>query len=125
VKTPKVLSLTVARPFHTSLVQYESEAGQKAAKLDIKKFEEDLGKQALKPVPEAVSASSSTRAVAGETSSEHEDDVDMMEGIRADFVGSLRSNNHGTRLTWSRKPSRRRSPCRMFLAKLFMLDWLV
>ncbi|KAK5451658.1 hypothetical protein LTS15_007918 [Exophiala xenobiotica] len=85
VKTPKVLSLTVARPFHTSLVKYESEAGQKAAKLDIKKFEEDLGKQALKPIPEAVSASSSTRAVASETSSEHEDDVDMMEGIRADF----------------------------------------
>ena len=110
VKASRVLSLTVARPFHTSLVKYEAKGADKAAKWNTKQFEEDLAKQTLKPMPEAVSASSSTRAVTGETTSEHEDDVDMMEGIRADFVGSSRSNNDGTRLTLSRKPSRRRSP---------------
>lgn len=52
-----------------------------------KQFEENLGKQVLTPTPGAVTASSSTRAVASETTAEHEDDVDMMEGIRADFVG--------------------------------------
>lgn len=85
VKASRVLSLTVARPFHTSLVKYEAKGADKAAKWNTKQFEEDLAKQTLKPMPEAVSASSSTRAVTGETTSEHEDDVDMMEGIRADF----------------------------------------
>ncbi|KAL6241741.1 hypothetical protein RBB50_011274 [Rhinocladiella similis] len=86
-KSARVLSLTVARPFHTSLVKYEMKGADKAAAWEssAKQFEENLGKQVLTPTPGAVTASSSTRAVASETTAEHEDDVDMMEGIRADF----------------------------------------
>lgn len=85
-KATRVLSLTVARPFHTSLVRYESKGALEAARLDIKKAEENMSKQTLKPVPEAVSLSSTTRS-AGELTADHEDDVDMMAGIRSDFVG--------------------------------------
>ncbi len=86
VKAAKVLSLTVARPFHTSLVRYESKGGAIAAQWDLKKRTEELYKKTIEPVPEYVSIDSSTRAVAGEVSSSHEDDVDMMAGIRSDFV---------------------------------------
>ncbi|KAK4941376.1 hypothetical protein LTR10_018645 [Elasticomyces elasticus] len=85
-KATRVLSLTVARPFHTSLVRYESKAGLEAAQYDIKKAEKTLGEQTLKPVPDAVSLSSSTRAAASEMTSDHDDDVDMMAGIRSDFT---------------------------------------
>jgi hypothetical protein len=80
------LSLTVARPFHTSLVRYESKGGALAARWDEKKHTEELYKKPIEPVPEHVSIDSSTRAVGSEVSSAHEDDVDMMAGIRSDFV---------------------------------------
>jgi len=85
VYAPRMLSLTVSRPFHTSF-RYESKAGDSAANFNTKKAEEEVGKQTLKAVPEAISIASSSRAVAGELSADHDDDVDMMAGIRSDFT---------------------------------------
>ncbi|EXJ82206.1 hypothetical protein A1O3_06019 [Capronia epimyces CBS 606.96] len=85
VRPSKVLSLTVARSVQKSIVRYESTAGQKAAALDTKKFEADLLKETLKPVPEVVSSSSSVRGIASEVAAEQDQDVDMMAGIRSDF----------------------------------------
>lgn len=81
-----MLALAVARPFHTSIVRYEPKANANAGSYNIKQAEEELGKQVLKPVPDAISTDSSVRAVAGEVSAQHDDDVDMMAGIRSDFV---------------------------------------
>ncbi|KAL2433954.1 hypothetical protein ABEF95_013102 [Exophiala dermatitidis] len=86
VRPSKLLALTIARPVQKSMVRYESTAGQKAALFDIKKAEEAIRNKTLQPIPELVSSSSSVRAIAGEAQAEeHEQDVDMMAGIRSDF----------------------------------------
>jgi hypothetical protein len=64
--------------------------------IDLKK-EAQAAKEKLKPSPETVSMESSTRHVASEMTKEsHDDDADMMAGIRADMVRDsarlLRSN---------------------------------
>lgn len=83
VRASRVLSLAVTSPVQKSLVRYAHNAGS----YDTAKAEKDLGQMLLKPVPEVVSTESTTRAIAGEVSKEQEDDVDMMGGIRSDFVG--------------------------------------
>jgi len=78
------LSLTVARAVPKSLVRYAHNAGS----YDIAKAEKMLGEQILKPMPETVSSDSSLRHVTGEVKVQDEEhDVDMMAGIRSDFVG--------------------------------------
>lgn len=68
-----------------ALVRY---ATNNAYAYDTKKAEETLGKQIIKPVHgEGVSTESSIHPVTGEVGlKEEEHDVDMMAGIRSDFV---------------------------------------
>jgi hypothetical protein len=57
--------------------------------IDLKK-EAQNAKEKLKVSPETVSLESSTRHVASEMTKEsHDDDADMMAGIRADMVRDL------------------------------------
>jgi hypothetical protein len=59
---------------------------------DISKAEKSLQEKILQPIPEQVSSDSSTRQVTGEVQSKAADyeEVDMMAGIRSDFVGGRR-----------------------------------
>jgi hypothetical protein len=80
-KSPKRLSLAIRKPLTTSLVRYQSSI-DKAAEAEYKK-----GK--LQAQPDTVSAGSSVRNVTSEISPDDpEADVDMMAGIRGDFVCS-------------------------------------
>lgn len=61
-----------------------------AADYDIKKAEKALGEQKIDATPESVSAVSSIHSVNSELGqADHEQDVDMMAGIRGDFVSRL------------------------------------
>lgn len=80
-KAAPTLSLAVRQPMQKSLVRYQT------TRVFDPKAEEALQKQVLKPHPEIVSTGSSVHPVRGEVGvEEHEDDVDMMAGIRSDFV---------------------------------------
>lgn len=75
------LSLTVRKPLLTSLVRYQSTIDRAA--------EEEYGKGKLQAQPDMVSTGSSVRHVSGEVGADDpEPDVDMMAGIRGDFVRS-------------------------------------
>lgn len=89
IRPSKVLALAVAQTSQKSIVRYESNAAKIWAQYDAKKVEEESRNQTLQPVPEIVSSSSSVRPLTGEVKeAEHEEDVDMMAGIRSDFVRS-------------------------------------
>jgi hypothetical protein len=86
VNTPKRLSLAIRKPLTTSLVRYQSTIDKAA--------EEEYRKQTLKPTPESVSTGSSVRHVTGEVGvDDPEPDVDMMAGIKGDFVSSCLTSN--------------------------------
>jgi len=79
------MALTTVQPMQKSLVRY---ATNNAWAYDTKKAEAELGKQLISPAHEVVSTSSSIHPVTGEVGvKEEEHDVDMMAGIRGDFVG--------------------------------------
>lgn len=68
-----------------ALVRY---ATNNAYAYDTKKAEETLGKQLIKAGHDSVSTDSSIHPITGEVGAakEEEHDVDMMAGIRSDFV---------------------------------------
>ena len=80
-KSSKRSSLVIRKPLTTSLVRYQSSI-DKAAEAEYRKAK-------LQAQPDTVSAGSSVRHVVSEISPEDpEPDVDMMAGIRSDFVCS-------------------------------------
>ena len=85
IRASRILSVAVAIPVQRSVVRY---ASHNAGSYDTAKAEKTLGEQILKPVPALVSESSTIRSIAGEVQpNQQEDDVEMMAGIRSDFVG--------------------------------------
>ncbi len=82
--TSKPLSLAVRKPIMTSLVRYQSTVDRAA--------EAEYSKRKLEADPDTVSSGSSVRHVTYEVGAEDsEADVDMMAGIKADFVSSYHS----------------------------------
>jgi hypothetical protein len=80
-KSSKRLSIAIRKPLSTALVRYQSSV-DKAAEAEYRKAK-------LQAQPETVSAGSSVRHVAGEITPDDPDaDVDMMAGIKSDFVCS-------------------------------------
>jgi hypothetical protein len=80
-QTSKRLSLSIRKPLTTSLVRYQSSIDKAA--------ENEYRKGKLQAQPDTVSAGSSVRQVTGELgANDPEPDVDMMAGIRSDFVRS-------------------------------------
>lgn len=83
VNTSKRLSLAAHKPLTTSLVRYQSTIDKAA--------EEEYRKRTLQPTTEEVSTGSSVRHISSELGQEDPNaDVDMMAGIKNDFV----SNGH-------------------------------
>ncbi|RVX75850.1 hypothetical protein B0A52_00207 [Exophiala mesophila] len=80
VRASNFVALTAFQPAQKSMVRY----AHVAADYDIKKAEAALAEQKITATPESVSAVSSISPVAG-GSADHEQDVDMMAGIRGDF----------------------------------------
>lgn len=79
------MALTTVQPMPKALVRY---ATNNAWAYDTKKAEAELGKQLIRPGHEGVSTESSIHPITGEVGvKEEEHDVDMMAGIRSDFVG--------------------------------------
>lgn len=75
------MSLAVRKPIMTSLVRYQSTIDRAA--------EAEYSKRKLEAHPETVSSDSSVRHVTNEFGAEDpEPDVDMMAGIKSDFVSS-------------------------------------
>lgn len=71
----------VRKPLITSLVRHQSTIDKAA--------EAEYGKKTVQPISDTVSAGSSVRHVTSEVGAENEEaDVDMMAGIRGDFVCS-------------------------------------
>ncbi len=102
VTKSKRLSLAVRIPLTTSLVRYQSTINKAA--------EEEYQKRILQAEPEVVSTGSSVRRVTGEVGvDDPEPDVDMMAGIKGDFVSNVRrvqlSEGHADDLRALRKPS--------------------
>ena len=79
IKTSNRLSLAIRKPFATSIVRYQSTINKAA--------EEEYRKQTLQADPEAVSVESSVRHLTREEGVDNpEPDVDMMAGVKSDFV---------------------------------------
>lgn len=78
-KASGLLSLALRHPHQTALVRHATNA----ASYDWKKAEEALQKETLKP-----SVAAAPQAAIG-SAEESSDDVDMMAGIRGDFVSDL------------------------------------
>lgn len=86
VRASNLVALTAFQPAQKSMVRY----AHIAADYDIKKAEKALGEQKIDATPESVSAVSSIHSVNSELGqADHEQDVDMMAGIRGDFVSRL------------------------------------
>lgn len=82
-KTSPVLALAVQQPLQKALVRY---ASNKVYTRDIE-GEKALREQKVTAIPDLVSTSSSVHNTFSETGAdEGEKDVDMMAGIRSDFV---------------------------------------
>ena len=89
-RASRILAVTAFRSTPKALIRYQ----HIAANYDIAKAEKAYHDKILKPIdPDHISAGSSTRHVTNEmaqpTRSADDEDVDMMAGIRSDFVGSL------------------------------------
>lgn len=85
--TPKRLSLALRKPIVTSLVRYQSTIN--------KATEEEYGKRTLQAEPAAVTTGSSVRQVTGEAGvDDPEPDVDMMAGVKSDFVSIITPCNY-------------------------------
>lgn len=118
----KRLSLTVRKPLTTSLVRYQSTIDRAA--------EAEYGKRILQPEPETVSTGSSIRHVTGEVGVDTpEPDVDMMAGIKGDFVSSgyilQLVESRADMFVFCRKLLSIRSRLRMCREKPSMLVWQV
>ena len=84
------LSVALRQPLQRSLVSHRTATtyqGANFAKSLSKEAEEAYGKEKLAAVPEQVSSSSTVHPVTGEVGLDQaEQDVDMMAGIKNDFV---------------------------------------
>ena len=85
------LSLALREPLKRSVVRYQSGTAYQQASFVkglSKEAEEAYGNEKLVPVPEEVSVDSSVHPITGEVGkdAEAEENVDMMAGIRNDFV---------------------------------------
>jgi len=86
VKTAPILALAVQQPLQKSLVRYASTRSQIVVGQD-NEFEKQLQNEKIIAVPSEVSIDSSVHKAFEEKGVEQkEDDVDMMAGIRSDFV---------------------------------------
>jgi hypothetical protein len=87
-RAARVLAVAAFQPGPKALVRY----AHNAHTYDIAAAEKAWHSRMLTPHPDEVSASSTTRAVAGEvqppSKTSGDDEVDMSAGIRNDFVGS-------------------------------------
>ena len=87
-RASRILAVAAFQPVPRAVVRY----AHNAHAYDIAKAEKELGERMLKPYPGDISTESSTRHVAGEMQAPapskafDEEDVDMMGGIRSDFV---------------------------------------
>lgn len=81
-RASRVLAVAAFQPGPKALVRY----AHNAHLWDTAKQEKSYHSQLLQPVPQAVSSDSTVRQVTGEVTKEADDDVDMMAGIRSDFV---------------------------------------
>jgi hypothetical protein len=91
-RASRVLALATVQPVPKAVVRY----AHNAANYDTAKAEKAYHDMILQPVPSEVSEGSSTRHVAGEmqpTKAAEEDDVDMMAGMRSDFVSPVREQD--------------------------------
>ena len=90
VKTSPTLALAVQQPLKKSLVRYATTEAPKSQIIwgQDPEAEKALQSEKIVPAPEQVSTESSIHNVMGETATENkqEDDVDMMAGVRSDFV---------------------------------------
>lgn len=83
VKTSPILALAVQQPLQKALVRY---ASNKVYTRDLER-EKALREQKVEAIPELVSTSSSVHPAFGEVGYEEpEKDVDMMAGVKSDFV---------------------------------------
>jgi len=87
VKTSPLLALAVQQPLRKSLVRYASGGGSQVIYGQDPEAEKSLQTQKIVAVPEEVSSTSSVHKAFQEKGvEEQEQDVDMMAGIRSDFV---------------------------------------
>lgn len=88
VKTTPILALAVQQPLRKSLVRYASSSGASSTPYgQDAEDEKSLRTQKIMAKPEEVSTTSSVHKAFEEKGVEQpEDDVDMMAGIRSDFV---------------------------------------
>lgn len=85
VKTSPVLALERHQPIQKSLVRYASTG--KVVYTQDAEAEKASGSKSISPHPEYVSTQSSVHNAFTETATqEQEQDVDMMAGVRSDFV---------------------------------------
>jgi hypothetical protein len=123
-KASKRLSLTVQNPYITSLIRHQS---------TIDKGSQDVMKKGVQPEPkpELVSTTSSVRHITDElVAEETEPDVDMMAGIKSEFVSGVVSLAGHSKanliiLHCIREVSSRPSHSKKSRRKLFTLEWLV
>jgi len=88
VKTAPLLALAVQQPLRKALVRYAS-GGSPIVHGQDTEFEKTLQAQKIIATPEEVSTTSSVHKAFEEKGVQQpEDDVDMMAGIRSDFVCS-------------------------------------
>lgn len=87
VKTSPLLALAVQQPLRKSLVRYASGGGSQVIYGQDPEAEKSLQTQKIVAVPEEVSTTSTVHKAFQEKGvEEQEQDVDMMAGIRSDFV---------------------------------------
>lgn len=87
VKTSPILALAVQQPLRKSLVRYASGGGSQIIYGQDPEAEKNLQSQKIVAVPEEVTSTSTVHQAFQEKGVEQEEqDVDMMAGIRSDFV---------------------------------------
>jgi len=87
VKTSPILALAVQQPLRKSLVRYASGGGSQIVYGQDPEAEKNLQSQKIVAVPEEVTTTSTVHKAFQEKGVEQEEqDVDMMAGIRSDFV---------------------------------------
>lgn len=94
-KTSPILALATQQPIQKSLVRYAS-GGSKQIYAQSEEEEKSLQSQKVIAIPELVSTTSSVHNVTSEKGVEEgERDVDMMAGIKSDFVSTRAHHWHG------------------------------
>ena len=116
VYRPTILQLTRLQPLSVSVKRLDAYHDK------TRKLEDELGKEKLVPHPEQVSATSSVHEILhekGRSENPDEDDVDMLAGVKSDWVRRYESvDTRGFEAnSRDRKRSRRLSQCKRFQRK--------